>query len=75
MSEESLEIKEFEFPDMFRIGVVDIKPGDTVVLSHPSHISEKVFIMLRDCLKKNLPDNQAILLEEGMSLGVMRNKE
>ena len=59
--------------------VLEIKPGDLIVLRHPGNLSVNAYQQLRDSLVKALKsasyDNHVILLEEGIEIGAIRQSE
>lgn len=70
-------LREFmdEYGDKFHsFSVLDIQPGDTIVLSHPGVMTSQAI----DNIRQKLPDNfgadiKCVILEEGMQIeGVLR---
>jgi len=63
---------EFKIKD---INVVDIKDGDVICLSIAHILSKEQGYRLKDNLSKIFPLNKAVVLGEGMSLNVIREKD
>ena len=52
--------------------VLKVEPGDTLVLMHPTRLSDVALKRLREQLVPRFPDNKIMLLEEDMRFGVIR---
>lgn len=56
--------------------VLEIKPGDLIVLRHPMRLSSHAHQQLTDTLRKILDEqgfnNRIVVLEEGMEIGIIR---
>ncbi len=62
-----------ETPD--RINVIKIEPGDTLVLMHPKKLPEVVKDNLLASMNLIFPDNEAMVLDEGMTLDALRSQD
>ena len=58
-----------------RIEIVDLKPGDTIIIMVDIRLSDQVASRLNDHFRKEFPDNKCIVLEQGMTIGVARCHE
>ena len=63
---------EFKIKD---INVVDIKDGDVICLSIAQTLNIEQSHRLKDNLSKIFPSNKIVVLGEGMSLNVIREKD
>lgn len=56
-----------------KFGVLKIEPGDIVVLKHPHRLSFEAHERLRKVFK-DLVNAKVIILEDGMDIGVLKEK-
>lgn len=61
--------------DLDRMNVVNIQPGDAIVVMHPKRLSLFAQDNIRKDMRKLFPDNDIVILEEGMTLGVYRTNK
>lgn len=54
------------------LAVLQLRPGDIVVVSFPDWVSEANIARLRETMAEAFPANRAMLLEGGVRLGVVR---
>ena len=58
-----------------RVTRLKVEPDDVLVLTVKWHISPEAHDRLRQGLKETFPNNRAIVLEEGATLGVVYAEE
>jgi aminoglycoside phosphotransferase (APT) family kinase protein len=57
-----------------KIAVLNVKPGDKIVLRHPGHLSSPDYEHLKRCFHEMFPNNQCLVLEESMKIEVVREE-
>lgn len=66
---------------LHHLGVLRIRPGDTVVIRSPAQLTEAAIARLNDVVKKHLQDRpglenvEVMVLDSGLELGVLRGKK
>lgn len=53
---------------------IDVRPGDTLVLSHPQQLSEHAYQNMVAALRGRFPHNNCVVLEDGAQLAVFRTR-
>ncbi len=59
------------FDGITEIKKVSMKPGDTLVVRHPGRLKKQQRMTMIDSLKRKFPGIDAIVLDEGMEIGVI----
>ncbi len=54
---------------------VSLRPGDVVVIMSPNRLSEQGYQRLSESVKRHFPGHEMVILEEGMTLGVVRKEK
>lgn len=67
MSEEQIEVIETALQK------VSLEPGDVLVFLHPGCLSSIAVESIIKTTKEVFPDNKAMILEEGMKIGAVKN--
>ncbi len=57
-----------------RMTSVSLEPDDVLVLMSPLHLSDMAFERLTANMKEHFPDHKTIILEEGLTPGVIRKE-
>lgn len=55
-----------------KVRVLNLQPGDKIVLRHPKHLSELAVDRLKQQVEELFPGHKAIILEEGMDIKIAR---
>lgn len=55
-----------------RIAVVDLRPGDTVIIHFDGFLSKEQRVELTKRIKEGFPDNDVKIMEGGMTISVAR---
>jgi hypothetical protein len=55
-----------------RLAVLDLRPDDLLVLMCPDYLSHEGRNQIRDSVTANVPGHKVMVLEGGMTLGVVR---
>lgn len=55
-----------------RIQVVDLRPGDLIIVSTDMFLNKEQRVHLQEHLKKKFPENEVVIVEGGMNLTVAR---
>lgn len=58
-----------------KVRVLNLQPGDTIVLRHPKHLSDLATDRLKQQMEELFPENKVIILEEGMDIKVTRTRK
>jgi hypothetical protein len=58
-------------PGPFEIARLDLRPGDVLVLRSPEPLSQATVARITAFIENKFPGHKAIVLENGLSLGVM----
>ena len=58
--------------DGIRVAVVNIQPGDFIVLKSENEVSDELYTRLMETMKGIFPDNKCIVLDVGLDLGVLK---
>ena len=53
---------------------VSIKPGDVLVVMCPKRLSVRGYDRITETTKQHFPDNKVVILEDGITLGVVRKE-
>lgn len=61
-----------ELPQIERIQVVSVEPGDRVIVSLPGSTTREQVEMLRGMLREEFPDNRVMVLVGGIEFSVTR---
>lgn len=61
--------------DLEKVRVIDLKPGDVLVLRHPLRLSLPAQSNIRASMRKVFPDNECVILEESLTLDAFRKVE
>lgn len=59
----------------FEVQRLDLRPGDTIVITSPRRVSKEVFERLKNIARESFPDNKIIVLEAGLDLKVVREED
>jgi hypothetical protein len=65
-------MQEFVEPDYLHCGVLFLEPGDLVVIKVSRPIPDYVYHRIMQQAQAKFPDNQIVLLEEGMDIGIIK---
>jgi hypothetical protein len=55
-----------------QLAKLDLKPGDSLIVSYPSRLSTAQAAHVRETVGKYFPGHNCLVLEGGMTLGVLR---
>lgn len=58
-----------------KVAVLNLQPGDKIILRYPRRLSGDVRAHLTERVEELFPGHQAVVLEEGMEIGVARIEE
>lgn len=56
----------------YDLAVLDIRPGDKILLRSPLNITHEEFEILKARFRSRFPDNEVLLLEGGLDISVLR---
>jgi len=62
-----------DLPGVKRLEVVEIRPGDTVIVTLPSHATPETAKALMPHLKELFPENEVVFLGGDIALEVVRH--
>lgn len=60
-------------PSPPQVRILDLKPGDILVLSSSKPLTQKVIEQLRADLNKNWPNQKLMILDESFTLTIAKN--
>jgi len=55
--------------------ILSLQPGDIVVLNYPDYLSESAISNITNSIKAHIPDNKIIILEGGLTIGIIRKED
>jgi len=58
-----------------RINVIDWRDGDTLILTAQHRMTDQEYEDIADRLQRQFPGRKAMLLEDGMQIGVLRPQD
>ena len=69
------EIKQRLLADDVKVAVLNLQPGDRIILRHQRVLTEVGYERLKSQIEEFFPGHKAVILEEGMEFGVGRIEE